>query len=344
MATKMVIDTANLLFRVAAVNKGKNFGTPEESAGLALHMAFQSVHKYYKRFKPDQIAFTFEGKANWRKTYTKSAENVSGKQYKANRVKDASMEPFFALMDAFRQVMTAHSSAIILYDDVCEGDDMFAGYAQLNCNGTDEVIGISGDRDFIQLQKLPGFRLINPDTGNDRNQPGDKEYYPDLDYWLFLKCVRGDIGDYVFSAYPKVRETKIIQAYEDPVYRASFMREIWGPKDEEGNITEPHVVGPLFEENKLLMDLFAQPDHIKKIMFESIAASTENIGTYSNFHFLRFLGQHRLNSISEHIDQYTDLLCCNSRFKKKSAEAGTVANIEPPVVEVKPKKKPLLEY
>jgi len=340
MATKMVIDTANLLFRVAAVNKGTNFGTPEEQAGLALHMAFQTVHKYYKKFKPDQIAFTFEGGRNWRKTYTKSAEAVSGNVYKANRVKDASMEPYFAMMDSFREVMTAHTSAIILRNDLCEGDDMFAAYVQANSNGVDTIIGISGDRDFVQLLKFPGFRLINPDNGKDRNQPGDKEYYEDIDYFVFKKCVRGDMGDYVFSAFPRVREDKIKKAYADPLYRAEFMRNTWDIKDDDGNVVKTNVVGELFEENKLLMDLTAQPENIRQLMMETVREAEANIGTYSNFHFLRFLGKNGLNTIAEHIDQYTEMLCCNTRYKKKQEQ---IAAGELPPEPVKA-KRPLLDF
>jgi hypothetical protein len=349
MAVKMVIDTANLLFRVAAVNRGSNFGTPEEQAGLALHMAFQSVYKYYKKFKPDQIAFSFEGMSNWRKKYTASSACISGNQYKANRVKDASMEPYFALMDSFREVMTIHSSAIILRNNQCEGDDMIAGYVQLNASEFDTVIIISGDRDFVQLLKLPNVRLINPDTGKDRNLPGDKEYYEDIDYFLFKKCVRGDKGDYVFSAYPNVRETRIKKAYEDEKERAAFMRETWSDKDDQGNILKTYVVGDLFEENKRLMDLSMQPDDVKQDMFDSIIHATENIGTYSNFHFLRFLGKHRLDNISQHIDQYTDLLCANSRYKKRLEQglgtADVPVKIEAEVVAAPIKKKmPLLEF
>ena len=337
----MVIDTANLLFRVAAVNKGTNFGTPEEQAGLALHMAFQTVHKYYKKFKPDQIAFTFEGGRNWRKTYTKSSEAVSGNVYKANRVKDASMEPYFQMMDSFREVMTAHTSAIILRNDLCEGDDMFAAYVQANSNGVDTIIGISGDRDFVQLLKFPGFRLINPDSGKDRNQPGDKEYYEDIDYFVFKKCVRGDMGDYVFSAFPRVREDKIKKAYADPLYRAEFMRNTWDIKDDDGNVVKTNVVGELFEENRLLMDLTAQPDNIRELMMQTVKEAEANIGTYSNFHFLRFLGKNGLNTIAEHIDQYTDMLCANTRYKKKQEQ---IAAGELPPEPVPAKKKVLLEF
>ena len=273
---------------------------------------------------------------------TKADTCISGNVYKANRIKDASMEPYFALMDSFREVMTTHSSAIILRNEQCEGDDMIAGFVQLNANEKDHIIIISGDRDFVQLLKYPNVRLINPDTGKDRNQPDDKEYYPDIDYFLFKKCVRGDKGDYVFSAYPNVRETRIKKAYEDEKERAAFMRETWTHKDEAGNVTKTFNVGELFEENKILMDLTMQPKDVKEDLYKSIIDATENIGTYSNFHFLRFLGKHKLDNISQHIDQYTNLLCANTRYKKR-LEQGT-PDAEPVAAVVPQKKKALLEF
>jgi len=339
MARKLVFDTANLLFRVAAVNAGKSFGSPEEQAALALHVSFQSIYKYYKKFKPDQIAFTFEGIDNWRKTLTKSPDAIAGNIYKANRIKDASMEPYFQLMDSFREVMTLYSSAVILRQDLLEGDDCFAAYAQVNCEAGHEVIGVSGDRDFIQLYKLPGFKLINPDTGKERNQPGDKEYYEDIDYWLFLKCVRGDKGDYVFSAYPNVRETKIKRAYEDDFYRLEFMNTTWDIKDAEGNVAKSHTVGALFEENKILMDLFAQPEHIKELMVKTVHEAEANISKYSNFHFLKFLGTHHLQELALKIDTFTDMLSCNSRYQKTLLEETSLVELEP-----SPKKKVLVDF
>lgn len=346
MAVKLVVDTANLLFRVAAVNMKTAFGSAEEQAGLALHMAFKSVFMYYKKYKPDEIAFTFEGRNNWRKTYTKSKEAVSGNIYKANRVKDASMEPYFELMDSFREVITNHTSLIVLCHDECEGDDMFSAYVQKNTAEGHTVIGVSGDRDFVQLYKNPNFMLINPDTGKERNQPGDKEYYEDIDYFVFKKCVRGDKGDYVFSAWPRVREDKIKKAFEDDQYRVQFMRETWDIKNDDGEVIKTNVVGELFEENKLLMDLTCQPPRIREIMMQTVEDASNNFSTYSNFHFLKFLGKHRLNSIAEHIDQYTDMLSCNTRYKRLLEKAAAGEAELPPSrnFKAKEKMKNLLEF
>jgi hypothetical protein len=338
MGVKMVIDTPNLLFRVAAQNKKVSFGTDEEKAGLALHMAFQTVHKYFKMFRPELLALGFEGERNWRKDYTRSKDAVSKKQYKANRVKDPSMEPYFAMINAFREVITAHSSLMVLQNERLEGDDTIAAFVEKYAGQGDTVIIVSGDRDYIQLLKHPGVRLINPDTGKDRNQPEDKEYWPDIEYFEFQKCIRGDMGDYVFSAYPRVRETKIEKAHQDPAFRANFMAETWKAVDDETNEERTMVVGELFEENKKLLILDQQPPDIRQLMRETVDAAYENIGTYSNFHFLKFLGKHKLNNITEHIDQYTDMLCVNSRFKRKLAgENNEVRTTEPA-------KKQLLEF
>ncbi len=324
MGIKLVIDTPNLLFRVAAQNKKKvGFASAEEMAGLALHMAFQSVHKYYKKYKPELLAFGFEGSNNWRKTYTRSDECVSGKVYKANRVKDPSMMPYFEMLNSFKELITLHSSLMVLQHDDLEGDDTIAAFVEHYTGKGDTIIIISGDRDYIQLLKYPDVKLINPDTSKERNQPDDKEYWPDIDYFKFQKCVRGDMGDYVFSAFPRVRETKIEKAFLDEHYKLSFMDETWKNVDDAGNEVTMRV-GDLFEENKILLLLDQQPQHIREIMATIPVNAYNNIGTYSAFHFLRFLGKHKLNNIADQIDQFTEMLCVNARYKKKlaSIEAG----------------------
>ena len=128
MKRHLIFDTANLLFRVAAANgRYGNTGTAEDKAGLCLHVSLQTLNKYYKRFKPDEIAVTFEGGKNWRKAYTKSATCKTNKIYKANRVKDPSMEPFFELIRSFEDLARKHTSLVCLSNPELEGDDLFAG-------------------------------------------------------------------------------------------------------------------------------------------------------------------------------------------------------------------------
>lgn len=328
----LVYDVSNILYRVAAVQKHKSpYGPdaePEDLVGLCMHISLQSIYKWFVKFKPDFVVFAFEGGSNWRKLYT--AQHNIRRQYKANRVIDPEMKHFYQLVDSFRETMTNHTSICCLTVPGTEGDDAIAAYCQINAHADNDILIVSGDRDFIQLTKLPNVRLIDPDKGTLRNQPGDKHYTEDIDYWLFLKCVRGDAGDNVPSAYPKVRETRIKEAYEDPFKRVNFLNETW--QDEHGVI---HRVGDLFAHNEVLMNLEKQPDDIRADLLTQVDAQTKKLGHYSHFHFLRFLGKFKLKRVGEEANKFVSLFTNNQRFlsgEKRPSSASEIVT-EPQHVE-----------
>ena len=313
---RMVIDTANILFRVAAAHGRYNAKdlNPQDSAGLAMHTALRTLNKLFKQHKPDQIAVTFEGRNNWRKEYTKSAKCLSGKVYKANRVKDPSMEPFFELIKSFEELARQHTTLICLSNDNLEGDDLFAAYVAKYTALGDEVIGVSGDKDFIQLYKHPNFTLINPDKGKARTvQEVCGDDISDAEYFMFEKAIRGDKGDNVFSAYPRVRHDKIKKAYSDEYFRTNFMNETWEVKDSE-NLDEDgnpksvtYRVGDLFEENMLLMNLEGQPEYIKTIITETLEHELKNHGKFSLFYFTKFCAKFGLKQIAEDATSFAQM-------------------------------------
>ena len=323
----LIIDVSNILFRVSAVQKHSPYSkdcTPEELVGLCMHISLQSIFKWYNKFHPEFVVFAFEGGGNWRKNYTATAK--SRLQYKGQRVIDPEMKHFYTLIDSFKNTMTNHTSVCCLSVNMMEADDCIAAFCQLYADPTHEINIVSGDKDFTQLLKLPNVKLINPDTGKARNQPGDKDYEEDIDYWLFKKFIRGDGGDNVPSAFPRVRETRIKKAYEHEYDRLNFMNEHWTQSvfepDENGVEVEKkivHRVGDLYEENIILMDLYRQPDDIRVALLEGVAEQTDNCGTYSHFHFLRFLEDHGLQRVREDAMKFIDMFANNQRFFKGEA-------------------------
>ena len=333
MTKRMIVDTANLLWRVAAAHgKYGPQGTPEEKAGLAMHMALNSLNKFYKKHKPDQLAVTFEGTDNWRKTYTKSPECKSGRIYKANRVKDASMIPFFELIKAFEDLVRNHTSLVCLSHPLVEGDDVFAGYVQ-RFAPTDEVIGISGDKDFVQLLKHKNFTLINPDNGKPRTLL-DACDLDDADYFMFEKAMRGDAGDNVMSAYPRVQKKRLIKCFNDDYALTELMNETWNFTDPETGAVKTFTVGDLFEENQLLMNLECQPAHIRTIIGETLDYELVHHGKFSHFHFTRFCGKYGLKQIAEQSDQYAALFSVTGQRSPHKDETAEIAA----------KKKSLIEF
>jgi hypothetical protein len=310
---RMVVDTANILFRVAAAHgKYGPEGTPEEKAGLAMHIALNTLNKYYKQFRPDQVAVTFEGGQNWRKDYTKSATCKSQKVYKANRVKDDSMIPFFELIKSFEEIARTHTSLICLSHPKLEGDDLFSGYVQRFTAAGDEVIGVSGDRDFVQLLKYKNFKLINPDDGRPRT-------VDDPLFFMFEKCFRGDAGDNVMSAYPRVRKTKLEAALKDEYTLTQLMNETWTFTDPETGEQTTYNVGELFEENQLLMDLDCQPADIRQLITETLDHELEHHGRFSNFHFQKFCGKFGLKQIAESSTNFVDMFSGKKYPEQKKA-------------------------
>ena len=322
MTKRLIVDTANVLFRVASAHgKYNSGGSAEDLAGLALHTALNTLKSHYNRIRPDQVALTFEGANNWRKAYTKSDECVSKKVYKANRVKDDSMIPFFELIKSFEDLARQHTSLVCLSNPLLEGDDLFAGYVERFTEEGDEVVGLSGDKDFLQLLKYKNFTLINPDKLGDV-RGFDKKTGEKIDpiFFTYMKMFRGDSGDNVLPAYPKVRETRIKKAFTDPYEETNIMNETW--KFNEPSTGEERVfrVGDLYNENKILMDLSCQPADIKEEIRKTIEHGVQNHGNFSLFHFLKFCGKHKLKKIADDSTTFVNMFATTGKHELAKAE------------------------
>lgn len=295
----MIFDTPNILFRVHAAQSYKT--SPEDNTpGLAMHVSLNTLKSYFKKFKPDELAVVFEGSNNWRKTYTASNECVSKRGYKANRVKDDSFIPFFELIRSFEELVRNHTSLVCLSHPLLEGDDLIGGYARRFSDLGDTVIIVSGDKDFKQLLKLPNVILINPDDGKPRE-------CDDPEFFMFEKCFRGDGGDNVMSAYPRVRLTRLQKAYTNDYELTKLLNESWSITDPETEETRTFSVQDMFVENDLLMNLEGQPDYVKQAIQETLDHELEHHGKFNYFKFVQFLGKYELESIAKQAQSFTEI-------------------------------------
>ena len=299
----LVFDMTNLLYRTFFANKSEDDVTV---AGMAHHMALTTLNKYFRLYKPHKVIMCFD-RPSWRKKYTQSGECLSGKVYKGNRRKKmtptekAKYEAFQEHIQEFEQIMDVHTSAVVLAGNGLEADDLIGGVADvLSLEDDNEIIIVTADKDMIQCLKNPQVSLINPADGKHRTLD---DWDGDADLFMFEKCLRGDAGDNVGSAYPRVRKTRILKAYNDPIEHANLMHETWtGPAGQE------FVVKDLFKENELLMDLSMQPNNVRKQIIQNILRSMENPGTYSHFHFLKFLGKYEMKKVSAQLETFVPML------------------------------------
>jgi len=320
---RLVVDTSNILFRVAAANSKHNSGA-EDLAGLCMHSSLNTLKSHYRKIKPDQVAVAFEGSKNWRKDYTRSDVCISKRLYKGNRVSDDSKVAFYELMSAFEELARKHTSLVCLSHPRLEGDDSIAAYVQHFSAVGDEVVILSGDKDFIQLLKLPGVSLVNPDDGKLRGWDKETGEKIDPEFFMFEKAIRGDSGDNVLTASPRERITRITKAYTDEYERTNLMNKTWEFADPATGVKRTLRVGDMYEENQKLMNLERQPADIREIMSKMVEHEIVHHGNFSFFHFTKFCAKFGLKRIADDAQHFIELFSSTGRNSPLKGETKAV--------------------
>ena len=346
-----IVDLMNLFARAQHVTRGDAF----TKAGMALHIVFRSLRKLHREMKVDHMVFATEGKS-WRyQIYPQyKAKRKLERAEMTAREKEES-EVFLHVLNEFTTYLAEKTRCTVLHSPGVEGDDWVARWVQLHPD--DEHVILSGDSDFIQLlapnvsildgvneriiaqdgvTDFKGRRLeFHVDASKGKLKVGDKadpDWLPEPEWWqkaLFIKIIRGDDGDGIFSAYPGARyegsskKTGIREAWEDRnsggYHWNNFMLQRWTKllgKDADGNaITEEVRVLDQYKFNERLIDLTKQPEEIKSLMDEVIvqAVQKEPVGNVG-IHFLRFCNDQNLPNLTREAADHSAYL--NASYSK----------------------------
>jgi 5'-3' exonuclease len=326
----LLIDTSNMFFR--ARHQTHRASDTWTKLGFALHLTMMSINKVARKFGADHIVFALEGRS-WRKD--------AYKPYKANRaVAKAALNEteaeedklFWETYDELTKYLSTKTNCSVIRCATAEADDVIARWIALHPQ--DEHTIVSSDSDFVQLV-APNVQLFNGITDylftvdgvfDDRGRKlsftvessskikvgkADADFETPVNYqqWaLFLKCMRGDPGDNVFSAYPgaPIKGSKnrvgLTEAFDDRDKKGynwnNLMLQRWSDHEEK-----EHKVLDDYERNCTLIDLTAQPQEIKDTVDMAIIeqVSHKDIGMVGA-HFLKFCGKYELTKLSDHAD------------------------------------------
>lgn len=316
----VLIDTANMFFRARhGAHRASDTWT---RLGFALHVTLMSANKVANRFRADHVVFALEGRS-WRKD--------AYKPYKANRavaraaLSEAEQEEdkqFWETYDELTKYLSTRTNCSVIRHENAEADDIIARWIALHPNDHHTIV--SSDTDFVQLvaenvdqyngitDELITLKGIFDAKGKmviDKKTKEPKSV-PDPKWLLFEKCMRGDPSDNVFSAFPGVRSkgTKnkvgLIEAFADRDKKGfnwnNLMLQRW--TDHDGN---EHRVIDDYERNRMLIDLTAQPDDIKRKVDDCIRQqiSHKDIGQVG-VRFMQFCGKFELTKCSESAEQF----------------------------------------
>lgn len=296
MNTFILIDVHNLFHRA----KFTTHGDISLKTGMAVNTMFNSLRKIWKMFEGTHIVLCTDHKS-WRYAYYPEYKRARHIKRDNLSQKDQDEEQLLKeALDSFLDFCEKRTNATVIKQKGLEADDIISKWIEKHPN--DYHIILSGDTDFIQLLsdnvimydgarertiKIDGYydkndQLMYKSVGKNKKQVAQIPKEPE--YELFLKCIRGDSSDGIFSSYPGVRETKIQKAYKDRHTQLedwnNFMLHEWYDSNDK-----KHRVLDDYNFNKLLIDLKNQPDDIQQLLNETIESllhkkNNKNVGVW----------------------------------------------------------------
>ena len=326
----LLIDTSNMFFR--ARHQAHRAADTWTKLGFALHLTFMSANKVARDIGADHVVFALEGRS-WRKdAYKPYKANRAVARGKMTETETEEDTMFWETYDLLTQYLSTKTNCSVLRCATAEADDIIARWIALHPE--DEHVIVSSDSDFVQLV-APNVKLYNGITdhlfavdgvtdakgrqlaftieSNSKIKVGkpDPAFVAPEDYqrWvLFMKCMRGDPGDNVFSAYPGVRvkgtknQVGLTEAFEDRERRGyawnNMMLQRWTDHEQM-----EHRVLDDYERNRTLIDLTAQPQEIKDVVDAVIREQVthKDVGMVGA-HFMKFCGKYDLVKLSDYAD------------------------------------------
>ena len=318
--TYIIVDTANVFFRARHVIRGD----ADIKVGMALHIMFNSIKKAWQDFNGSHVVFCLEGRS-WRKDVYKPYKANRAEARAALTVKEIEEDKlFWETFDKFKEFISEKTNCTVLQNPILEADDLIAGFIQTHPDSQHVII--STDSDFHQLL-APNVKQYNGVTEethtlegilDKKGRPvkdkktGEPKAVPNPEWLLFEKCMRGDTGDNVFSAYPGVRvkgsknKVGLTEAFDDRNSKGwawnNLMLQRW--VDHEG---VEHRVLDDYNRNRMLIDLKAQPENIRKVIEDTIAqAAQPKTVDQVGIRLLKFCQLYDMKRIMDSIQSYAE--------------------------------------
>jgi hypothetical protein len=311
--TYILVDLANMCHRAKNVVRGDI----DTKIGFAMHIVFASINKSWRDLGGTHVVVACEGRS-WRKDFY--APYKANRAVKQNARSQSDVDDdtlFFAAFDNFQEFLHEKTNVTVLQAPNCEADDFIARWIQAHPD--DKHVIVSSDSDFYQLLNdsvsqyngISNQHITVNGIFDEKGHPvkdkktGEPSMLGDPEWLLFEKCIRGDVIDNIFAAYPRASKkgTKnkvgMQEAFADRGGMGfnwnNFMLQRWTDHNEK-----EHVVRDDYKRNKIMIDLTMQPDHIKEELDHAIieAVQAEPIGQVG-MHLMRFCGKNRLTRVGE---------------------------------------------
>jgi len=248
---------------------------------LVRHMVLTSLKKYEREYSDEygEMILAYDSKHYWRKDYFPF--------YKQNRKKDRekskhNWSQIFDVLNLIRDEIREYFPWKVMEVHGAEADDVISTLCKNKDIG--KVLILSGDKDFIQLQKYPGVHQFNPTT--------KKYIYTDNPYqYIKEHIIKGDKSDGIPN-FLSADDTFVTSVRQKPISQKKL--NVWVDQDPEKFCQNQEQFNN-YCRNRTLIDFDYVPEEIEdKIMSEygSLNSGGKQVP-------LEYFQKHQLNDLME---------------------------------------------
>lgn len=257
------------------------------------HMVLNSLRMYNVKFKEKygEIVICSDDKKYWRKDIFP--------YYKASRKKNREDSPFdwnliFETLNKVREEIKEFFPYKVVQADKTEADDIIGtlchkyGVTHLKNSETENILILSSDKDFMQLQKFINVEQYSPMA---------KKFLKPDDATKFLRehIIRGDTGDGIPNILSN-DDIFLTEQRQRPITEKKL--NTWLSQEPEEFCDSTMLRN--FKRNECLIDLEKIPDQYKKTILDAY----ENAPKNGRSKLMNYLIKNRMKVLIEHLQEF----------------------------------------
>jgi 5'-3' exonuclease len=258
---------------------------------LVRHMVLTGLRSYEKQYRHEygEMVLAYDSKHYWRKT--------TFPYYKQNRKKDREASDLdwnaiFEVLNKIRDEIKTYFPYKVVEVYGAEADDVISTLVKHQAKENiklhkaeqplKKVLILSGDKDFIQLQRYPFVKQFNPILKKEIKHEDPKTY-------ILEHIIKGDKSDGIPN-FLSDDDTFVVNKRQKPISKKNL--EKWARQDPSVFCTSKELMDN-YERNKNLIDLSYIPRDIEnKIIDEYVSLNNQDKQVP-----LEYFKEHQLNDL-----------------------------------------------
>lgn len=282
----IIVDLSQVMISNLMVQLGNHTNTEIEE-DLLRHMVLNSIRSYNQKFKNEygEMIIACDAGNNWRRQIFP--------YYKANRRKnreksELNWTQIFDTLSKVREELKEFFPYRVIQIDGAEADDIIGTLADKFGNTSEKILIMSGDKDFVQLQRYMNVKQYDPVQKKWRTTN-------DPDRFVKEHIMRGDTGDGVPN-FLSADNTFVVGARQKPLSQKKL--DAWIHLDPRDFCDENMLRG--YMRNQQLVDLTFIPENLREqVMVEYEAQAGKGRSKLFNYFI-----EKRLKNLLESINEF----------------------------------------